>query len=345
MEIAFPAPLRPGDRIGVTSPSAGAGGAGAERVDFCVRWLRERGYDVVVGECMSAERWVSAPKEQRAAELTAMLTDPAIRAVVPPWGGAGTGLDLADLLDYDAIAAAEPTWAVGYSDSVAWMLPLTLRTGLATLHGDNLADTPYAAPAGLTHWLDLAAATGPVAQRDSGLVGGWWHFEEDPEATAWKEVGGGAWTLHGAESLDVTGTLVGGCTEVVSALAGTPYGDLRAFGAEHGPLVVYLEAADDEAFTICRNLHTLRYAGWFDHAVAVLVGRTSAPDSTGDGGLTQREAVLDALGGLGLPIVFDLEIGHVPPHLPLLNGARARVVVDGERREITQAWPAPGARG
>ncbi len=32
----------------------------------------------------------------------------------------------------------------------------------------------------------------------------------------------------------------------------------------------------------------------------------------------------------------DLEIGHVPPHLPLVNGALARVVVDGDRREITQ---------
>ena len=44
--MRFPAPLRPGDRIGVTSPSAGVTGAGATRIDFCVRWLRERGYDV-----------------------------------------------------------------------------------------------------------------------------------------------------------------------------------------------------------------------------------------------------------------------------------------------------------
>ena len=52
--------------------------------------------------------------------------------------------------------------------------------------------------------------------------------------------------------------------------------------------------------------------------------------------LTQRGAVLDAVGRLDLPVVWDLEIGHVPPHLPLVNGALARVVVDGETREITQ---------
>ena len=87
MELRFPAPLRPGDTIGVTSPSAGVVGAGARRVEFSVAWLRESGYDVVVGDCMDGSGHVSAPREQRAAELSAMLTDPAIRAVVPPWGG------------------------------------------------------------------------------------------------------------------------------------------------------------------------------------------------------------------------------------------------------------------
>ena len=63
------------------------------------------------------------------------------------------------------------------------------------------------------------------------------------------------------------------------------------------------------------------------------MGSTRAPDHPD---LTQREAVLDALGRLDLPIVWDLEIGHVPPHLPLVNGALARVVVDGDRHEIAQ---------
>lgn len=339
--MRFPRPLRPGDRIGVTSPSAGVGPNAQPRIDFCIGWLRERGYDVVVGECMSADRWISAPKEQRAAELTAMLTDPTIRAIVPPWGGAGTALDLLDQLDYDAIAAAEPTWVVGYSDSATWMVPLTLRAGLPTLHGDNLADTPYAVPEGLAHWLDVASSDGTLTQRDSGVVKSWQPFT-DPMATEWKHVGPGEWRLHGADTLDVTGTLIGGCIETMAGVAGTPYGDVRAFGTEHGDLIVYLEACDESAFNICRYLHHLRYAGWFDYAATILIGRTNAPSGTEDGGLSQADAVLDAVGGLGIPIVFDLEIGHVPPHLPLLNGARARVVVDGDRHEITQSWT-PGS--
>lgn len=146
--LRFPAALMRGDKIGVTAPSAGVEGPGADRIDFCVSWLRKAGYDVVVGDCMDGSGITSGPARARAAELTQMLCDPSIRCVVPPWGGE-TAIDLLDLLDWDALAAAAPTWLVGYSDLSTLLLPLTTRLGWATLHGDNLADTPYEPPAGL----------------------------------------------------------------------------------------------------------------------------------------------------------------------------------------------------
>ena len=91
--LRFPAPLRPGDRIAVTAPSAGVTGASAARIEFCLDWLRGRGYDVVVGECLYGDGLTSAPAEQRAAELTRMLADPDIHCVVPPWGGE-TAIDI-----------------------------------------------------------------------------------------------------------------------------------------------------------------------------------------------------------------------------------------------------------
>lgn len=332
--VRFPAPLRPGDTIGVTAPSSGVEGAAASRADFCVSWLRSAGYEVVVGECMDGSGVTSAPAERRAAELTRMLADPAIRCVLPPWGGE-TAIDVVDLLDWDALAHADPTWLVGFSDLSTLLLPLTVRLGWATLHGDNLLDTPYGPPAGLLRWLDLVSGPGPHVQRDSGLIAGFRSFEDEPRATTWKDVGRGSWTLHGADRLEVTGRLVGGCVETVCNLAGSPYGDVAGFGRQHAEdgLIVYLEVAGDEAATICRNLHGLRLAGWFQHARAVVFGRTGAPDNPQ---MTQREAVLDALGPTGLPIVFDVEIGHVPPHLPLVNGALARLKVDSGRHELAQ---------
>ncbi|MCW2739577.1 S66 peptidase family protein [Nocardioides sp.] len=331
--LRFPRPLRPGDRIGVTSPSAGASGDAAARIDFCVGWLRSRGYEVEVGECMDGTGLTSAPAEERAAELTRMLADPAITCVVPPWGGE-TAIDLVDLVDWDALAGAEPTWLVGYSDLSTILLPVTTRLGWATLHGDNLADTPYAVPDGLLHWLDLAGGEGPFVQRDSRLVADWVRFETDARAGEWTHAGEGSWEVLGGGSVDVSGRLIGGCVETIAPLAGTAYGDVRGWAAQlDEPTIIYVEACEEHGVNICRYLHGLRLAGWFDRAAAVLVGRTNAPDHPQ---LTQREAVVDALGRLDLPIVLDLEIGHVPPHLPLVNGALARVVVDGDTHEITQ---------
>lgn len=332
--LTFPAPLQRGDRIGVTSPSAGVDGPAADRIEFCVDWLRAAGFDVVVGQAMDGRGITAGSAVDRAAELTAMLCDPAIRCVVPPWGGE-TAIDVVDLLDWDALAAAAPTWLVGYSDLSTLLVPVTTRLGWATVHGDNLADTPYEAPDGLLSWLDVVTGTGPHRQRDSGLVGDYWRFTEDVRATRWKVAGTGRWDLHGADALHVTGRLVGGCVEMLSNIAGTPYGDVAAFGRAHAEdgLIVYLEAGGDDAAAICRYLHGLRLAGWFDDARAILIGRTRAPDHPQ---MTQRDAVLDALGRLDLPIVFDMEIGHVPPHLPLVNGALATLTVDGDVREIHQ---------
>jgi muramoyltetrapeptide carboxypeptidase len=161
--LRFPGLLRQGDRIGVTSPSAGVAGPEAERIDFCIAWLREAGYDVVVGECMDGAGITSGPAGSRAAELTAMLCDPAIRCVIPPWGG-DTAIDLVDRLDWDALAQADPTWLVGFSDLSTILLPITTRLGWATVHGDNLADTPYRTPEGLLGWLEIVSGTGPYLQ-------------------------------------------------------------------------------------------------------------------------------------------------------------------------------------
>ena len=332
--MKFPEPLRRGDRIGVTSPSAGVDAAAAARIDFCIDWLRQKGFDVVVGNCMDGTGIAAGSAVDRAAELTDMLCDPTIRCVIPPWGGE-TAIDIVDLIDWEALASADPTWLVGFSDISTILLPITTRLGWATVHGDNLADTPYEAPHGLLDWLTLVSGTGPHVQRDSGVIADWRPLATHPTATEWRPVGEGQWSLYGAISLEVTGRLIGGCVETLANLAGTAYGDVAGFGRQNADdgLIVYLEAAQDGAADICRNLHGLRLAGWFDNARAILVGRTHAPNHPQ---MTQREAVIDALGRLDVPIVFDMEIGHVPPHLPLVNGALATLTVNENSREISQ---------
>ncbi len=334
MPIRYPAPLRPGDRIGVTSPSSGVSDALRGRFSHAVRCLRERGFDVAVGDLNHAPSHVSGPREARAAELMSMLLDPTIRAVVPPWGGE-TGIDLLDLLDLDAIRAADPTWCVGFSDTSTWLTPLTLATSLATIHGQNLMDTPYVLPEGILHWVDVASAsTGDeLAQRSPGRFrsSGWDDYAGDPTVSQMTLDGRGAWTRldpgHDGEAARFSGRLVGGCVETLSFLAGGPYADTAAFAAQHAPegLVVLLDIAEWPSYDICRALHAMRLRGFFDAATGVLVSRTHAPEPNG---FTQHDAVRDALGMLGVPVVGDVECGHVQPMLALVQGAATTVEHD-----------------
>lgn len=337
-DLRFPRPLQPGDTIGVTSPSSGVPDRLRPRLDAAVASLEDRGFEVEVGDCMSGERVTSAPKEQRAAELTRMLTDPTIRAVVPPWGGE-LSIDLLDVLDWDVLAAAEPTWTVGYSDCTAFMLPLTTRLGWATIHGSNLMDTPYVPVDGLLHWTEIASLPtgssftqhGPGRHRSGGHD----DWEANPSLNEMTLDAAGGWSVLGGGAADVTGRLIGGCVEIMTALAGTPYGDVGAFGREQAGegLIVFLEVCDYPSYDVARILHGLRLSGWFEDADAILMGRTHA---RGFDDLSQHEAVGDALGMLDIPVVLDVDCGHVQPMLPLVPGASARVVVDAKRQQITQ---------
>lgn len=345
MVVTFPRPLRPRMRIGVTAASSGVPEDLRPRLDYAVRLVEERGYEVALGGCLGitdrSTGHVSAPASERAAELTAMLTDPTIRAVVPPWGGE-TAIDVLPLLDWDAIAAAEPTWVVGYSDIATLIAPLTLRAGMATIHGSNFMDTPYRPSDGLRSWLDIAElpAGATFLQVPPGRYRHRAHvdFAIQPDAEELVLDAEGGWVRldgDGDGDVRVLGRLIGGCIETVSPLVGSPLADVPRFAAEHATegTIVYIEAAEANAFAICRALHGMRLAGFFAGANAVLVGRTTAPD---DSTMTQHEAVLDALGSLGIPIIADVDCGHVAPFMPLVNGALAEVTLRDGAAAITQ---------
>jgi muramoyltetrapeptide carboxypeptidase LdcA involved in peptidoglycan recycling len=151
--------------------------------------------------------------------------------------------------------------------------------------------------------------------------------------------GRGTWTRidpgHEGEAVTVTGRLVGGCVETVGFLAGGVFGDTSGFAARHAPegLLVLLDICEWSSYDICRALHAMRLHGFFDATRGILVSRTSAPEPHG---FTQHAAVVDALGMLGVPIVADVECGHVAPFLALVQGAMTTVVHDGDTHTVTQ---------
>lgn len=59
--IRYSASLRPGDRIGVTAPSAGVSETLWPRLEYAATSLRDKGFEVELGECLHTASHVSAP--------------------------------------------------------------------------------------------------------------------------------------------------------------------------------------------------------------------------------------------------------------------------------------------
>ena len=109
-------------------------------------------------------------------------------------------------------------------------------------------------------------------------------------------------------------------------LCGTRYDRVTDFAEkyEDDGLIWFLEACDLNVFGIRRAIWQLQNAGWFRHVKGFLIGRPL------DGqeermGLDHIRAVTDLLAEYRVPILLDVDIGHLPPMMPLISGSMAEV--------------------
>ena len=130
---------------------------------------------------------------------------------------------------------------------------------------------------------------------------------------------------QGAE-LAFSGRLVGGCLDCLATLCGTPYDRATAFAERYRDdgIVWFLEACDLTVFGIRRALWQLKNAGWFRHVSGFLIGRPLAAQEDLLG-LDHIHAVTDTLAEFGVPILMDVDIGHLPPMIPLISGSCAQI--------------------
>ena len=135
-------------------------------------------------------------------------------------------------------------------------------------------------------------------------------------------------------SWDFSGRLVGGCLDCLVNLAGTCYDQVSAFADRYRDdgIIWFLEACDLNVYAIRRAIWELDHAGWFSHVKGFLIGRPLTGQELF--GLDHLHAVTDLLAKYQVPILMDLDIGHLPPMMPLVCGSLARVTGAGQRIRV-----------
>lgn len=316
--------------IGVTAPSSGVAPEIHNTLKQAIKRQEQRGFQVTVGETAWTQALAkSAPAEARAAELMEMLSDSSIDIVMPPWGGELL-IEILEFMDFQKISAK---WVVGYSDISVLLLAMTLKTGIATAHGLNFVDLRGPETDAVSaKWLEvLQTAAGESIEQEASqkFQLSWDHENPSPvvfhltEETQWKTVSG--------ETEHMEGRLLGGCIDVIRHLIGTPYGDVDTFRKEHipgEPVIWYLENCEMNIADMKRSLTQMKYAGWFYGISGIVFGRSPANEPVN--GYTAEKMYADLSEELGVPIIYDIDCGHVPPQLTFVNGAHAAIEAGGE---------------
>ncbi len=330
-----PPALKPGDMVGIVSPSWGGAGAFPHRTALGIRHLHTLGYTVKIGRhALNQHGEVSDTPQNRVQDLHEMFADPQVRAIIAAIGG-DHSVELLPLLDFNLIRS-NPKILMGYSDITVLNMAIWQETGLVTFNGPALltdfAEQPAMFPYTETYMHKALCERSPV-----GLIGPspWWTEEfqdwglkedlEHPRERLSSE--GWTWLTGGTAE----GALIGGCLGSLEHLKGTRFwpdweGALFFFETSEectGPAEVDRRLAEFEEMGVLENLNGL------------LVGRPYQFSAAEKAQL--RDIILARTGRYGYPVVTDMDFGHTAPQFTLPLGVRARIDAEEQRFEILEA--------
>jgi muramoyltetrapeptide carboxypeptidase len=335
-EMKYPKLLGKGDTIGICAPSSGAPGETLSlRLDNAILNVRALGYNVIETESVrNNSKCVSSNNAVRAAEFMSLYEDPVVAAIIPPWGGEFL-MDILPLLDFKKLAYFPAKWVCGYSDLTTLTFPLTLYD-IATVHGSNLLNMGYAR----IHDTDLRAfevMSYPETEQKSwdtwGSFTSFDNFSQDvyklDNPSSWK-------SLQGDTRVSFAGRMIGGCMDTLCKLLGTRFAPVDVFLEKYknDGVVWTLESCEMAAPDIYRTLWQMREAGWFKYCNGIIIGRPDGYKDKRD--FTLIDALEQGLDSLDVPVIYDADIGHIPPQMQIVNGSIGKVEFTDSKAIICQ---------
>ena len=360
--MRYPDFLKEGGSLGFVAPSFGCAIEPYQSAfKNALEKFRQQGYGTVLGpNCFASEGvGISNKPELCAKELNEMYAS-GETDVLLSCGGGELMCEVVPHIDWEGIRNAKPKWYMGYSDNTNFTFLSTILADTAAVYGPcapafgaepaaeavedafallrgktNVHNYPLWEREGLKdeeHPLLPYNLTEPYRQRV--FVPG----TDRTDGAAAADAGSGvACSLQETDSAAFEGRLIGGCVDILVTLLGTRFDRTADFLERYKDdgFVWFLECCDLNPLSVRRAFFQMKQADWFRYAKGFLIGR---PLHYGEEemGVDMYNAVTAVIGDLGVPIVMDTDIGHLPPMMPLISGAYGKVTAKENTLTVEQ---------
>ena len=316
--MIYPAFLKTGSLIGIAAPSAGVGDK-LNDYETSLSVLHSQGWKTAETPSVRSPEPRSNTPEKRGEELTSLFLNKDVDFVLSAAGGDFLN-EMIPYFDFSA-AAAHPKWMMGASDPTGLLYPYTVKYDVASFYGMNAGSFDLG-----TDWDYIANALAFMSGEKTEETDFPAHmakakFMVDTPSydtpTKWHST---------IPSFTAEGRCIGGCIDGLKDLIGTKYDATKDFVERYKDdhQIFYFDNFALSAENLYRTLLQFRYAGWFDHAEAVIIGRTLFESS--ETGMSYDEAAHKALPDI--PVITEADIGHTIPCLIMINGAMLKLRYD-----------------
>lgn len=330
--IVYPRKIEKSETIGITATSDGAN---LEKIDTAINNITKLGYYVKETENVrKSNDFVSSDGKTRAKEFMELYEDDNVSCIISARGGEFL-IDMIPYLDeYRDEIKNNCKWVQGYSDTSLLLLYLTTNYNIATIHAENLGNfamNPFFKSLEDNVYI-LSHDDIPVQKSFDKYQNG---YNENPiDFTYNLEQEVKYKSLSENDSQTIEGRMIGGCLDCITQLLGTKYDNVKDFcdNVNEG-MIWYLDNCELTSLELYRRLNQCKNAGWFDNANGFLIGRTIAKE---DENFTFKDALKKALLDLDVPVIYDVDIGHVSPQWIIVNGSYATFSYNKGSGSITQ---------
>jgi muramoyltetrapeptide carboxypeptidase len=236
--------------------------------------------------------YFSGTDAERLADFQHGLDDPSIKAILCARGGYGC-VRIVEELNWTAFQK-NPKWIIGFSDVTVFHQKIN-QLGVESIHGIM--------PLGFTEGSMEAKET-----LRNALFGESIRIDASPA----KENCIGT----------AKGSLIGGNMTIIYSLIGTE------LSYTFKDKILFIEDIGEHIYKVDRMLHAFKLAGIFNQISGLILGGfTEMEDTDVPFGKTIEELISEQVVDLGIPVAFNVPIGHIPDNQAVVVGRTVTLTV------------------